>query len=355
MSKPTVTKTLRGSTRVTSLDVPPYWSPEIGHGYPLREYLRDLQLWMSCCKPDPARQAGACALNLGGAAALLIQEIDPMILRDGAYTDFNDGIGPTHHTGMEHLVRALKKRFPDNPQEVQIAAISKIFSFRRQRNEGIDNSLGRFDILVHRAESIGGMTIDFVLKAWMLLTTHSLDAQCWADILRDNDGVLPNSEDDFYRLKERVRRDLHLREARSQQFGAGVQQPFFATTPAEENHGSWTFDHDYNGWYFTTLEATGATTTANTTGDWVFGGSAAPSQSWAFHTTDKLYESDSDVSDEDQWWIEEQQEPTDPVDPRSQCARPHRVPLLPVPPSVGAASNCHPQALPAADRSQGQR
>ena len=117
---------LTGTSRVTSLEVPPYWSPEHNQEYPFIEYSRDLGLWASCCKVEPARQAGIVVLNLGGSAGLLLREIDPAWLREGHALDW-DGSGiPTHKTGMEIVYRTLAKKFAPQGQTQQLEAISKL-------------------------------------------------------------------------------------------------------------------------------------------------------------------------------------------------------------------------------------
>ena len=66
-----------------STKIPPYWSPEIDHQYPFRDYMDDLRIWNLSTDLEIEKRGAQVALRLGGVARRLINEIPSEILVGG--------------------------------------------------------------------------------------------------------------------------------------------------------------------------------------------------------------------------------------------------------------------------------
>ena len=115
----------RQGTSFASGDTPPAWSPEMaaqagGYAYTIEEWCKDLMRWIGATKADPARHGPLIALQVGGAARSVVDEIDTEILRNGQNADFNDGRGFQAKTGSQMLVHALKRKFPTNQEALML-------------------------------------------------------------------------------------------------------------------------------------------------------------------------------------------------------------------------------------------
>ena len=63
--------------------VPPAWAPENEHHYSFRSWCQDLQLWLMLIDLQPAQQAAAIVMILGGAARELVRSITPVEITNG--------------------------------------------------------------------------------------------------------------------------------------------------------------------------------------------------------------------------------------------------------------------------------
>ena len=190
---------------------PPSWDPASSN-YSFRDWQADLRLWMEVT-PLQAQQMGpAVALALGGLAKQMAKEIPIDTLRDGMVMDIGDGNGMVLHPGIPVRLRALARRFHPLNVEERIRAIMSMVAFRRQPGEQIDTFLDRFDLLRHRAQSIGSVNIGGTGFAWMILNALHIHPAQWALILSPTGGSLPANEDQLSEMIAFVKRQGHLFE-----------------------------------------------------------------------------------------------------------------------------------------------
>ena len=201
-----------------TLKVPPSWSVERNHIYSLRSWISDLVLWSSATEIEPARQGPIAALQVQGSAKELVRELTPMQLRDGDV----DQMTGQQVTGLTLLVTVLARRYAPLEAENCTRSISEFLQFRRAPNESIDNVLVRYDILRHRAQQRAGFAINVTGLSWLLLQALQLSSESWDRLLSPLGGNMPNNEQEFGELTERVRRLFHLKEGRFA--GASHQQ-----------------------------------------------------------------------------------------------------------------------------------
>ena len=130
--------------------VPPAWCVERDRTYPLRRYVRDLQLWAVATDIPEARQGPVVALRLTGAARELVCEMPVEMLTNGE--DINDAQGNLveHRSGVVCLVRALNARFGALAQEIQIWNVSELMTFSRHHHESTDEMLARYELILHQ-------------------------------------------------------------------------------------------------------------------------------------------------------------------------------------------------------------
>ncbi len=126
------------------------------------------------------------------------------------------------------LIRILEKRYGAAPQEVQVHSISELFQFSRGSSESTDSVIARFEILLHRAEGIGGVLFAPQLKAWMLLTHLRLPKASWFTLLAPTVGMLPTNQAEYTAFVQFVRRNGHLFDHGSKDSQKSIAQPFFA-------------------------------------------------------------------------------------------------------------------------------
>ena len=82
------------------------------YAYTLEEWIRDLRRWLAATKLAEPRRGPLIALAVGGAARIVLDELDEDILVDGTWADFGDG--PAQHSGVECVIRVLRLKFPEN-------------------------------------------------------------------------------------------------------------------------------------------------------------------------------------------------------------------------------------------------
>lgn len=109
--------------------VPPSWSPEHEKEYPFRFYEADALLWCAATDLDENRRGPALALRLTGSAKMIIRELDPAILINGQNV-LENGVQVVL-TGVQALMRIMRRRFAPLDQEAQIHAMQEFFSFVR--------------------------------------------------------------------------------------------------------------------------------------------------------------------------------------------------------------------------------
>ena len=154
--------------------VPPSWNLENEAKYPLRYWRQDLEVWAASTDLPEIRHGPCTALRISGVAKLVVREIPTETLVNGGIIIDDQG-AQVQLSGLGMLIRILEKRYGAAPQEVQVHSISELFQFSRSSNESTDSVIARFEILLHRAEGIGGVLFAPQLKAWMLLTFEATE------------------------------------------------------------------------------------------------------------------------------------------------------------------------------------
>ena len=114
-----------------SSKVPPSWSPETDRRHPFRVWLADLTLWVSGAELPEPRQGPAVAMRIGGTARKLLREMDPATMKDGSIVVDPQG-GQVTLSGVESIVRALKRRYAPLSQELQVQSLNEVFRFHRR-------------------------------------------------------------------------------------------------------------------------------------------------------------------------------------------------------------------------------
>ena len=182
-----------------TLKTPPGWSVETSHQYSVRSWLSDLVLWSSSTEIEPQRQGPLAALQITGSARDLIREIPPQV--HGQI----DNLG-NHMTGLMVLAQVLTQKYMPLDSELATRALAEMMSFSWTTDETLDACLVRFDVLRHRAVQRGGLGMTFQGMSWLLLRGLRLNPDSWDRVLTPLDGQLPQDEQQFNQLIERIRR-----------------------------------------------------------------------------------------------------------------------------------------------------
>lgn len=188
--------------------VPPSWGPESERSYSFRNYETDAMLWTYASDMDDGRKGPALALRLTGAAKMIVRELDPQMLVQGQIVVENGA--NVQLTGVQFLMRILRRRYAPLEQELQLHAVSEFFSFVRLPQEDTDQVVARFEVLSFRARDIGGAAVNEVVLAWMLLHHLRIPKDRWPLILLDTRGMLPNDPAQYQAFLLYLRRNGHL-------------------------------------------------------------------------------------------------------------------------------------------------
>ena len=225
--------------------VPPSWCSENDRNYPLRTWMRDVELWAAATDVPVARQAPAILIRLTGAVRNLMREIPIDILTQGQ--NYVDEFGnQAHRTGVEALLRILTNRYGALPQETQIFLVSELMQFHRHQKESTDEMLSRWDIVMMKAVDGGGI-VDFVppIRSWIILSHLRIPRTAWPQLLLPTRGMLPVTDDEYREMITYIRRNSHLYEYSGDR-SKSLQQPYFVSE-VESNYSSWPVD-DTNSW-----------------------------------------------------------------------------------------------------------
>ena len=220
-----------GLEQIANARIPPAWGPEMERNYPFRIWEQDIELWGMATDIEEARRAPTIALRVSGSAKLIVREIGADMLQNGRQQrDANgnlmvDNIGnPIMLTGTQALMHVLRTRFGALPQEVQLSAVSDLMTFARLSHEDTDQMLSRFEVVVHRADQVGGVQINSPIKAWMLLTHLRIPRDRWPTLLAPTIGQLPGNDVQYAEFTSYLRRNGHLYD---RQDTKTIMQPYF--------------------------------------------------------------------------------------------------------------------------------
>ena len=220
--------------------VPPSWCSENDRNYPLRTWIKDVELWSAATDVPLQRQAPAILIRLTGAVRILMREVPVHLLTDGQ--DYLDEQGNLQHrTGVETLLRFLSQRYGALPQETQIFLVSELMQFHRNQRESTDEMLSRWDVVMMKAIEGGGITA-FVppIRSWIILSHLRIPRTSWPQLLSPTRGMLPTTEDEYHEMISYIRRNSHLYEYTGDR-SKSLQQPYFSTESEDpqSNYTSW--------------------------------------------------------------------------------------------------------------------
>jgi hypothetical protein len=205
-SSPQSTYQARATTKV-----PPAWHPGMeNQGYPFRDWMQDVMMWAIATDLRDEQMGGAVALQLSGAARILIRALDASTIAMGDMMDLNDGMGSRPVNGLTVVLKTLQRRYGNLTEEDTMRCISEMLSFRRLKEETIDEMLSRFEVLRHKSIHGGGMNIGPSGFAWLLLKGMQMPPERWVQLLHLYGGNLPADEGQFLALMEQIRRQGHL-------------------------------------------------------------------------------------------------------------------------------------------------
>ena len=116
----------------------------------------------------PENQKGPqLELSLAGVARDLVREISLQVKVDGAAYDLGDGNGPQFFTGAAFILQGWAQRFMPLDDEQNFRAVADPHGFARWPGESIDAFLTRWEVVVQRARTRGGLNVSFQHSAWM--------------------------------------------------------------------------------------------------------------------------------------------------------------------------------------------
>lgn len=220
--------------------IPPAWAPEWERTFSFNQYVQELNLWAAATDIDQARIAPTVALRLQGSAKLVTREMDPAMLQNGVmianplYGMQQGEPQQIQISGLEYLIRQLRRRYAPLQQEVQISSISDLFHFRRHSSENTDELIARFELCIHRAANLGQVIIGEAICAWMMLSALGIPRDKWAMLLAPTVGALPNTAPEYADFVSYLRRNGHLYDGTRDK---SIQQPFFGQSVQNYHQG----------------------------------------------------------------------------------------------------------------------
>lgn len=223
--------------------IPPAWAPEWERSYSFQQYCADLLMWIASTDIDEARQGPTVAMRLQGGAKVVMREMDPnqlvngvLILDPAGGFDQNGQPNRIHITGVQFLLRHLKRRYAPLDQEVQIQAIADLFHFRRLGGETTDDVICRFELAIHRAANQGQVVIGEPIQAWMLLSALAIPRDKWSLLLAPTLGALPTTVAQHTDFVAYIRRQGHLYD---HDRNKTIQQQFYGQQTSDESYNTY--------------------------------------------------------------------------------------------------------------------
>ena len=188
---------------------PPRWEPAMEYGrppYTFEMWQRDLLMWAISTNVRPQAQAAAVSIRLGGAARLCAQEIPAEIMMNGGT------IAGTFLDPLSYLLHVLRLRFQPLLEETSLRAISELNNFRRESGETTDSLLARFQTVLSRASTQGGMAMPPQGLAWTLLRAVGVTPAQLIQLLAPMQGIFPSTLPQLEELLHYIRRMGHVLE-----------------------------------------------------------------------------------------------------------------------------------------------
>ena len=186
--------------------VPPAWAPENEHHYSFRAWCQDLQLWLMLTDLQPAQQAAAIVMRLGGAARELVRSITPDEIMNGGIVN-GMPVDP-----VTYIVAGLQNRFALLDDEHCLAAMTQLLAFSRRHGESIKGTLARYEVVRQRAAREGHFVMSWEGCALQILRACNVSSQHMIQFLQPFQGRLPQDEAEFAVLSSHMRRIGHILE-----------------------------------------------------------------------------------------------------------------------------------------------
>jgi hypothetical protein len=177
------------------------------NSYSFKTWTRDLLLWtIANGDIEPHRQAAMILGQLKGAAQTLTREIPINIIMNGGVLNGNHVDGPTY------ILNLLSERYAQLGEESRLRTTTNLMQFRKRHNERIDDLLTRFDVLRQRAETQGGIDMNYEALTWLLLSACNPNEHQLLMLLQDFRGRYPTTEQEYRTLTQSLRRMGHILE-----------------------------------------------------------------------------------------------------------------------------------------------
>ena len=165
---------------------------------------------MCATKVEARRQAPLIAINLGGAARLVVDSLTEEQLVNGDTIDLNDGAGPVFFTGMQVLFINLQKMFPENLEANMLRASLEFFNFTPRPGEPLAQVFLRFDTMLGKANVEAKLEINIQFRSFMLLSLLRLPAKKWVEYLKEMGHRLPGTQQEYNTMKAFIIRERQL-------------------------------------------------------------------------------------------------------------------------------------------------
>jgi len=216
----------------------PSWGPEKEKDYTFRAFRMDVIMWQAATDIDITKQGPSLVLRLTGGARELMREINPDLIINGETRYDAAGNITDNIAGVNYILQVLQARFAPLEQEIQLCAISDLFTFTRSAGENTDDLLTRYDIIRSRAENLGQARFPIVARAWILLNAMKIPKEKWANYLQQFLGRLPTTEEEYAAFLLQIRREGHFYDKGGDR-SKSLQQPFFVNHNTAGTEGAY--------------------------------------------------------------------------------------------------------------------
>ena len=182
---------------------PPAWDPDRAHQYTFRDWASDVLAWSIADPRDNRRKAAALRLRLLGPARRWARSLPPKALINGG------AVGGRQLNPMAFLMHSIAVNWGELGEETAMAAVAELDGFGRIQGETIDNLLIRFELIRERAAADGQTEIGIRHAAMKLLAAVGPNDEQLERLLDPTDGLYPNTEQEYTRMRTRLRRMGH--------------------------------------------------------------------------------------------------------------------------------------------------
>ena len=150
------------------------------------------------------------ALAIGGAARVIVDEMDDDDLAVGRIVDLLDGRGDVHRSGPTLLFHVRERKLPENQEAAMFRAGLEFFAFTPRRDETDQIVIMRFDSMLTKANDLAELAISFPFRSWMLLSLMRLPAKKWSEYLKEMSHRFPRDADEYRLMQDSIVREKML-------------------------------------------------------------------------------------------------------------------------------------------------